>query len=192
MGIAAGELCRYVIRPTLIYLGRHSQTAETLLLGVAASQSELGSALHDRRGHGLYRITEPRHRALWDDYLALDPERASLVRGLASQHAFLSGPQLELTVNLRYATAIAWLLVEQHRPELPSPTTCSPWPVSGKKFFTPGPAARLHPGLANLCKPNESGRLLIGHFARFGKIGNFGRIVLQNALSPTLQPIALR
>ena len=70
MGIAAGELCRYVIRPTLIYLGRHSQTAETLLLGVAASQSELGSALHDRRGHGLYRITEPRHRALWDDYLA--------------------------------------------------------------------------------------------------------------------------
>eukprot|EP01030_Chromulinospumella_sphaerica_P018022 gene18022-17869_t len=58
MGIAASELCRYVIRPTLIYLGRHSQTAESLLLGVAASQSELGSALHDRRGHGLYRITE--------------------------------------------------------------------------------------------------------------------------------------
>ena len=120
MGIAAGELCRYVIRPTLIYLGRHSQTAETLLLGVAASQSELGSALHDRRGHGLYRITEPRHRALWDDYLALDPERASLVRGLASQHAFLSGPQLELTVNLRYATAIAWLLIEQHKVVVPA------------------------------------------------------------------------
>jgi len=121
MGIAASELCRYVIRPTLIYLGRHSRTAESLLLGIAASQSALGSALHDRRGHGLYRITEPRHRALWDDYLAQDPDRASLVRGLASQHAFLSGPQLELTVNLRYATAIAWLLVEQHRPELPPP-----------------------------------------------------------------------
>ena len=112
MGIAASELCRYVIRPTLMYLGRHDPAAESLLLGIAASQSELGSALHDRRGHGLYSITEPRHRALWDDYLALDPERASLVRGLASQHAFLSAPQLELTVNLRYATAIAWLLVE--------------------------------------------------------------------------------
>ena len=91
MGIAASELCRFVIRPTLIYLGRHSTTAESLLLGVAASQSALGSALHDRRGHGLYRIAELRHQALWDDYLALDPERASLVRGLASQHAFLSG-----------------------------------------------------------------------------------------------------
>ena len=54
MGIAASELCRYVIRPTLIYLGRHCATAESLLLGIAASQSALGSALHDRRGHGLY------------------------------------------------------------------------------------------------------------------------------------------
>ncbi|PXX74410.1 MULTISPECIES: hypothetical protein [Pseudomonas] len=119
MGIAASELCRYVIRPTLIYLGNHSRTAESLLLGIAASQSALGSALHDRRGHGLYRIAEPRHQALWDHYLALDPERASLVRGLASQHAFLSGPHLELTVNLRYATAIAWLLVEEQNTLLP-------------------------------------------------------------------------
>ncbi|AZE06595.1 hypothetical protein [Pseudomonas chlororaphis] len=119
MGIAASELCRYVIRPTLIYLGNHSRTAESLLLGIAASQSALGSALHDRRGHGLYRIAEPRHQALWDHYLALDPERASLVRGLASQHAFLSSPHLELTVNLRYATAIAWLLVEEQNTPLP-------------------------------------------------------------------------
>ncbi|MFJ7145557.1 MAG: hypothetical protein ACN6OP_18325 [Pseudomonadales bacterium] len=120
MGIAASELCRYVIRPTLMYLGSHSKTAEALLLGIAASQSALGSALHDRRGHGLYRITEVRHQALWDHYLALDPERASLVRGLASQHAFLAGPHLELTVNLRYATAIAWLLVEQQHTPLPA------------------------------------------------------------------------
>lgn len=119
MGIAASELCSYVIRPTLIYLGCHSREAESLLLGVAASQSELGSALHDRRGHGLYRIAELRHAALWDDYLALDPELASLVRGLASQHAFLSSPHLELTVNLRYATAIAWLLIAQQNTPLP-------------------------------------------------------------------------
>lgn len=120
MGIAASELCRYVIRPTLMYLGRHSSTAESLLLGIAASQSDLGSALHDRRGHGLYCIDESRHAALWDRYLATDPELASLVRGLASQHAFFSNPNLELAVNLRYATAIAWLLVEEHHPHLPA------------------------------------------------------------------------
>lgn len=120
MGIAARELSQFVIRPTLIYLGRHCPSAEALLLGVAASQSALGSALHDRRGHGLYRIGESRHKSLWDDYLALDPELASLVRGLASQHAFLSGPHLELTVNLRYATAIAWMLIEEKAAALPA------------------------------------------------------------------------
>lgn len=120
MGIAANELSRYVIRPTLIYLGRHSDSAEALLLGVAASQSALGAALHDRRGHGLYRIGGNRHRCLWDEYLARDPELASLVRGLASQHAFLGGPHLELTVNLRYATAIAWMLIEEQALPLPA------------------------------------------------------------------------
>lgn len=47
------------------------------------------------------------------------PERASRVRGLASQHAFLAAPHLELTVNLRYSTAIAWSLVEAARLPLP-------------------------------------------------------------------------
>lgn len=120
MGIAANELSRYVIRPTLIYLNRQCESAEALLLGVAASQSALGSALHDRRGHGLYRIAEHRHRCLWDQFLARDPELASLVRGLASQHAFLGGPHLELTVNLRYATAIAWMLIEEQATPLPA------------------------------------------------------------------------
>lgn len=112
MGIAARDLSRHVIRPTLLYLDRHSPRAESFLLAVAASQSALGAALDSRRGHGLYSISECRHRQLWDNYLALDPELASLVRGLASQHAFLTGPHLELTVNLRYSTAIAWLMVE--------------------------------------------------------------------------------
>ena len=39
MGIAASELCRYVIRPTLLYLGRHNQTAESLLLARSGSSA---------------------------------------------------------------------------------------------------------------------------------------------------------
>lgn len=119
MGIAASELCQHVIRPTLLYLGRHSASAEALLLGTAASQSALGHALGDLHGHGLYHISEVRHCQLWDQHLARDPELASLVRGLASQHAFLTAPHLELTVNLRYATAIAWQLVEAEQATLP-------------------------------------------------------------------------
>ncbi|WP_445939172.1 hypothetical protein, partial [Pseudomonas sp.] len=120
MGIAACELSQYVIRPTLLYLGRHSNAAEALLLGAAASQSGLGSALDDKHGHGLYRIAALRHQQLWDQHLALDPDLASQVRGLASQHAFLAAPHLELTVNLRYATAIAWMLIEAEHRELPA------------------------------------------------------------------------
>ncbi|WP_055326272.1 hypothetical protein [Pseudomonas aeruginosa] len=119
MGISANDLCQHVIRPTLDYLSCHSPPAEALRRGAAPCQSALGSALDDRRGHGLYRIASERHQQLWDQYLALDPERASRVRGLASQHAFLAAPHLELTVNLRYSTAIAWSLVEAARLPLP-------------------------------------------------------------------------
>jgi hypothetical protein len=120
MGIAASELCRYVIRPTLIYLGRHNREAELFLLAVAASQSALGDELDSQRGHGLYSIPDTLHQKVWDDYLAKDPDLASLVRGLASQHAFLTGPDLELTVNLRYSTAIAWLMVEASHLPMPA------------------------------------------------------------------------
>jgi hypothetical protein len=120
MGIAACDLSQHVIRPTLLYLGRHSNAAEALLLGAAASQSGLGEALDDKHGHGLYRIAELRHQQLWDQYLARDPDLASQIRGLASQHAFLAAPHLELTVNLRYATAIAWMLIEADNAPLPA------------------------------------------------------------------------
>ena len=119
MGIAACELSQHVIHPTLLYLQRQSPAAEALLLGAAACQSALGSALDNQRGHGLYGISAQRHLALWDRHLARFPDLASRVRGLASQHAFLEAPHLELTVNLRYATAIAWLLVEEQNPTLP-------------------------------------------------------------------------
>ena len=87
MGIAASDLCQHVIRPTLIYLERYSTAAEALLLGAAACQSALGAVLTDRRGHGLYRIGSQRHAQLWDQHLARDPDLASKIRGLASQHA---------------------------------------------------------------------------------------------------------
>lgn len=120
MGIAANQLSQHIIRPTLLYLDRYCPSAEALLLGAAASQSGLGSALYDCHGNGLYRISKQRHQLCWDQYLARDPELASRVRGLASQHAFLQEPDLELTVNLRYATAIAWAMVEASQVQLPA------------------------------------------------------------------------
>lgn len=137
MGIAACDLTQQVIRPTLLYLDRQSIAAEALLLGVAACQSSLGTALDNHSGYGLYRISEFHHRHLWDDHLAGNPELASRVRGLASQHAFLGAPHLELTVNLRYATAIAWMLIENHCEVLPAVQDLDAQALVWQQVFAP-------------------------------------------------------
>jgi hypothetical protein len=56
--------------------------------------------------------------------LAYQPELASIVRGFASQHTFLDNPDAELTTNLDYATAIAWLIYARAGIKLPkNPST---------------------------------------------------------------------
>jgi len=126
MGIDAEDFRQYVIRPTLQKLEIHSPAAELLLLGTAAAESSLGSFLktEGQRTSGIYRMHGLTHRHIWDDYLAERPELASKVRGIASQHEFLSNPHAELTTNLAYATAITWLAYVRH-PEFSLPKTVS-------------------------------------------------------------------
>ncbi len=121
MGICPSELQHLVIRPTLEYLGEYSLAAQTLLVATAAVESELGFHLKNEQGHGLgvYQISPRSHQYIWDQYLAKDPDMASKVRGLASQHEFLIQPHLELTTNLRYATAIAWMMYKRKNKALP-------------------------------------------------------------------------
>lgn len=137
MGIAASDLNRHVIRPTLLYLGSQCVAAEALLLGIAACQSSLGAELDSHNGYGLYRISAFHHQRLWDDHLAASPDLASRVRGLASQHAFLGAPHFELTVNLRYATAIAWLLIEHRYKELPDAYDLDAQALIWQQVFAP-------------------------------------------------------
>ncbi|MFC6635075.1 hypothetical protein [Microbulbifer taiwanensis] len=112
MGICLDELRLLVIRPTLKHLRAWSPGMENLLLGTAAQESQLGFHLKQGRRHGLgiYQIQPHTHREIWDEFLIDHPALASKVRGLASQRDFLDHPHSELTTNLRYATAIAWLI----------------------------------------------------------------------------------
>lgn len=121
MGLCPEDLRDLVIRPTLKYLDQYSLSAETLLLGTAAVESGLGYELKQSQGRGLgvYHINPRAHQLLWDQYLAKQPELASKVRGLASQHEFLKNPHFELATNLRYATAIAWLIYARKDQALP-------------------------------------------------------------------------
>ncbi|MDX1695762.1 MAG: hypothetical protein R3208_18495 [Ketobacteraceae bacterium] len=113
MGICGAELLELVIRPTLRSLGVNAPMVENLLLGTAAVQSNMGFYLNSHHGIGIYGIDEERHQAIWDQYLAFNEDLASHVRGLASQHEFLKAPHAELACNLRYATAIAWMIYQE-------------------------------------------------------------------------------
>ncbi len=121
MGICPQELRHYVIRPTLQHLAEWSQAAENLLLGTAVQESEGGFHLKQKRcrGVGIYQITPNQHRAVWDQFLAHQPDLASCVRGLASQQEFLLHPDAELATNLAYATAIAWNIYKFEEAILP-------------------------------------------------------------------------
>lgn len=108
MIFTASDLRQLVIRTTLKYLHQWSPAAENLLVGTAIQESGAGFCIKEGRQLGLYHISPSAHRAVWDHYLIHHPEMASDIRGLASQHAFLSDPHGELVTNLKYATAIAW------------------------------------------------------------------------------------
>ncbi|WP_339672319.1 hypothetical protein [Dasania marina] len=113
MNIDNTHLCQYVIEPTLHYLEMYSPAASHMLLGVANQESAGNPFCEGHQGLGLFQISSSQHRSVWDNYLAFQPDLASRVRGLASQHQFLKDPDSELITNLRYSTAIAWMIFLQ-------------------------------------------------------------------------------
>ncbi|MCR8921363.1 hypothetical protein NO559_01180 [Dasania sp. GY-MA-18] len=113
MNIDNTHLCQHVIAPTLHYLEMYSPAALHMLLGVAKQESAGNPFCVDHQGLGLYQISSAQHRSVWDNYLAFQPDLASRVRGLASQHQFLKDPDSELITNLRYSTAIALMIFLQ-------------------------------------------------------------------------------
>ncbi len=121
MSLSSTSLNQFVIQHTLKAMGICSKAIENLLLGTAAAQENLMSQSEISTGMGVYGISKETHCRLWDDYLALDPDLASEVRGLASQHEFLKHPHIELATNLAYATAIALMIYKRSGVILPHP-----------------------------------------------------------------------
>ncbi len=124
MFFSVNEFRHLIVRETLRELGDWSAAAENLLLGTAAQESGLGLKLKTGRMAGVYHISPAAHRAVWDKYLIAHPDLASRVRGLAGQHSFISNPHGELVTNLKYATAIAWLVYKRTGQSIPE--NCAP------------------------------------------------------------------
>lgn len=120
MGIYINDLRELVIRPALEHLDEWSQTAENLLLGTAAHESQLGFRMRpSEHGLGIYNISAATHTRIWDEFLVTDPELASRLRGLASQQQFLKAPHNELITNLSYASGVAWMIYKSRHLKLP-------------------------------------------------------------------------
>jgi len=111
--MAVQTLRSTVIRPTLTFLGVNLLAAENLVLGTLLATSRLPLECRLANAIGPFAIPTELHTELWDGYLAQQPDQASLIRGLASQHCFLQNPHAELGYNLAYATAIAWLIYQR-------------------------------------------------------------------------------
>lgn len=179
MGICLDELRLMVIRPTLKHLRAWSAGMENLLLGTAARESQLGFHLKQGRRHGLgiYQIQPHTHREVWDRYLIDHPALASKVRGLASQRDFLQHPHSELATNLRYATAIAWLIYHSagadHVEENDVATMARLW----HQYFHHGPAAT-----------EEDFRQSYEQLVKKGKGGITGSTRRYNAAPPSPPP----
>lgn len=119
MGICSPNLKQYVIEPVLLKLGEPRAMAATLLQVTSAVESGDGNLLKSGKNLGIYGTDKCLHREIWDTWLVNDPELASRVRGMASQHTFLTAPHHELITNLAYATAIAWCGYRMHNVQLP-------------------------------------------------------------------------
>ncbi|WP_165854956.1 hypothetical protein [Marinobacter sp. JSM 1782161] len=150
----ASALLDHVIRPVAQSLGEPHPILDEILLGAATLRHFDPFAIADDEGLGVFGISPILHRQVWDEYLAFDPERASRVRGFASQHEFLVNPDLELITNARYGAAVAISALEWVKPSWPRPNDADGltrlWSsllhIEEESYL-----ARLHKALAPLC-----------------------------------------
>lgn len=142
MGINCQEFREYVVEPTLTQLGETSPAAAKLLLATACFHSEMGHHLKGRHGIGIYDISEELHQEVWDKFIALDCDLASEIRGMASQHEFPKQPHIELATNLRYATAIAWMIYRYRNIDLPDTEDNEALADCWQKCFVNRPTSR--------------------------------------------------
>ncbi|TBW59164.1 hypothetical protein EZI54_02305 [Marinobacter halodurans] len=148
-------LLDHVIRPVSRALGDPHPVVEEILLSAATLRDFDPFSRGDDAGLGVFGISPGLHRRVWDEYLAFQPDRASQVRGFASQHEFLTNPDAELVTNTRYAAAIGISALEWVKPSWPLPEDVDGltrlWSeltlVEEETYLT-----RLHNTLERLCR----------------------------------------
>ncbi|WP_422444221.1 hypothetical protein [Endozoicomonas sp. ALB091] len=113
------ELKQWVIKPTLLHLGMHSESAVNLLLGTVAHESKMGAFLKQVGGPalGIYQIEPATLEDVYKNYLSYRP---SLLKDIEALRAEGMTRDQSLINNLAYATAIARLVYRRVPEPLPA------------------------------------------------------------------------
>ncbi len=108
-GIRSEHFRHQIVIPVLTRLAMHSPHAENLMMGTAAIESRMGSALVQVGGPavGVFQMEPSTHDSLWDNYLHFLEVRSMDVRHMLRWSYDIPPPADLMITDLKYATAMA-------------------------------------------------------------------------------------
>jgi len=115
------HLKQYIIKPYLEFLGLHSGSAENLVLGTIAVESNLGFYLHQVDGiaYGICQMEPNTHHDIWHFFLS-QKKRLVLKNKIFAYFNLTTRPAPEKMIyDLRYAVVMCrlrYLMVEEQLP----------------------------------------------------------------------------
>lgn len=124
--INAVQLREHIVRPTLQAMCLHSDAAENLVMGTAATESKLGTWIVQSGGGpalGIYQCEPATHIDLWQSWLRYRPEIANWLHDCVGNGWWDETADRPrhgaLVSDLRYATAICRLCYRRVSEPLP-------------------------------------------------------------------------
>jgi hypothetical protein len=121
MKLDCKELLNSIIQPTLKYLSMDSFSAEMLLLGTCAQESNMGTyrAQVDGPALGIYQIEPNAHEDVWNNYLRFNPKLSAAMCGLFPTNISKEVLYNQLITNDPYSTAICRVIYFRAKEPLP-------------------------------------------------------------------------
>lgn len=142
------DLRTHIIKPTLVHLGVWNLSWENLLLLTAATESDMGRYLKQRKGPacGIYQMEPASEHDIWENFLQYNKPLKALVADLVPEFEVID----PLIGNLAYGTAMAYCQYARHKQTLPAPTD---WPglaaLYKRRYNTPAGKGSVEKALAD-------------------------------------------
>lgn len=117
--IDAQQLRKYIVRPSLKECGLYSQSAENLLMGTIAVESDMGSFIVQKNGPALspWMVEPDTHKDIYLNFLSYNSKIREII--LETCHYQVMPPHSVLIENLSYACLIARLVYYRDEEPLP-------------------------------------------------------------------------